>query len=181
MFGYCKTDNLIYFLTLDAHKHKNANSQRHKRTNSSQIRASRTHKHKQKQSEQLVTSIDIKFYVFETRKLKEIKENYKIHVIFAYYYNENKKLFYYHSLKNNWSKIQAQNCSRFIQNSFLSRDVAIVNNQTRISHSANKGQAKSIYRKRHTAIFTPRCTEKKTRKRTSKTCYFTRQNIDRSK
>lgn len=103
MFGYCETNNLPYFPTLDAHNHKNVNEHRHtQKTNLSQIRALKTRKHKQKQDEQLVISIDIEFYVFETRKVKEIKENYKIHVIFAYYYNENKKkLLYYHSLKNN--------------------------------------------------------------------------------
>uniref|UniRef100_A0A8D8NPE8 (northern house mosquito) hypothetical protein n=1 Tax=Culex pipiens TaxID=7175 RepID=A0A8D8NPE8_CULPI len=36
---------------------------------------------------ELVISIDIEFYVFEkARKNKQIYENYKIHVIFAYYY-----------------------------------------------------------------------------------------------
>lgn len=84
----------------------------------SQIRALKTRKHKQKQDEQLVISIDIEFYVFETRKVKEIKENYKIHVIFAYYYNENKKTtllsFIEEQLKQNESAKLFQNYPELI-------------------------------------------------------------------
>lgn len=56
------------------------------KTNHTQTQTHAKGKQNNKTSE-LVISIDIEFYVFEkARKNKQIYENYKIHVIFAYYY-----------------------------------------------------------------------------------------------
>lgn len=57
------------------------------KTNHTQTQTHAKGKQNNKTSE-LVISIDIEFYVFEKarKKNKQIYENYKIHVIFAYYY-----------------------------------------------------------------------------------------------